>query len=159
MENIEQKAHFLRSEYTIKLSELDAEAPRKWGKMNVQQMIEHMSDYVRIANGKTPVETVVTPEDKLPRMQGFLASEKPFPENTPNVLLGDEPAPVRLATKQEAVKELQDELDHFFTVHKNETDRKTSNPFFGMLDFESQVQLLHKHATHHLRQFGVPLNP
>ncbi len=154
MENIEQKAHFLRSEYTIKLSELDAGTPRKWGKMNVQQMIEHMSDYVRIANGKTTVE-IVTPEDKLPRMQGFLASEKPFPENTPNVLMPDEPVPVKHATKQDAIKELQEELDHFFTVHKNETERKTPNPFFGLLDFDSQVQLLYKHATHHLRQFGV----
>lgn len=154
MENIEQKAQFLRSEYTSKLTALDANAERRWGKMSVQQMIEHMSDYVRIANGRTSVD-VVTPEEKLPRMQGFLASEKPFPENTPNSLMPDEPVPARLGSKADAIKELQDELDYFFTAHKNETDRKTPNPFFGLLDFNSQVQLLHKHATHHLRQFGA----
>jgi hypothetical protein len=82
MENLQQKADFLRNEYTALLSQLDSNAPRKWGKMDVQQMIEHMSDYVRIANGRTPME-IVTPDDKLPLMQGFLATEKPFRENTP----------------------------------------------------------------------------
>jgi len=122
--------------------------------MNVQQMIEHMSDYVRIASGKTPVATI-TPEEKLPRMQGFLASEKPFMENTPNSLMPDEPLPVKHATKEDAINELQQEIDHFFSVHEGEAGRRTANPFFGGLDFEQQVQLLHKHATHHLRQFGV----
>ncbi len=154
MENIAQKARFLKHEYTKILAQLDANAPRKWGKMNVQQMIEHMSDYFRIANGKTPMETI-TPEEKLPRMQGFLASEKPFPENTPNQLMPDEPSPVRLASKEEAIKELQGEIDEFFSVHEKDKSRKTPNPFFGTLDFEQQIQLLYKHGTHHLRQFGA----
>ncbi|MFI5196275.1 MAG: DinB family protein [Chitinophagales bacterium] len=154
MENIEQKANFLRYEYLKALSRLDADAPRKWGKMNVQQMIEHISDYVRIASGKTPMQ-VVTPEDKLPRMQGFLASEKPFPENTPNVLMPDTPAPVKHATLQDAINELQTEIDYFFAVHEKDAGKITANPFFGDLGFEQQVQLLYKHATHHLRQFGV----
>ena len=28
------------------------------------------------------------------------------------------------------------------------------NPIFGELDFNGNVQLLYKHALHHLRQFG-----
>ena len=154
MENLQQKAQFLKHDFTKILSQLDADAPRKWGKMNVQQMIEHMSDYVRIASGRTPMETV-TPEDKLPRMQGFLESEKPFPENTPNVLMPETPVPVKHATKQEAIDELQGEIDHFFAVHEQHADRTTPNPFFGTLRFDQQVQLLYKHGTHHLRQFGA----
>jgi len=154
MENLQQKADFLKNEYTQILSQLDADAPRKWGKMNVQQMIEHMSDYVRIANGKTQIG-IITAEDMLPRMQGFLASEKPMRENTPNVLMPDTPTPVRNATKQEAINELQTEIDHFFAVHEHDANRVTPNPFFGNLSFEQQVQLLHKHSTHHLRQFGL----
>jgi len=154
MENLQQKEDFLRNEYTTILSKLDADAERKWGKMNVQQMIEHMSDYLRIANGRASYG-IITPEDKLPRMQGFLASEKPFPENTGNVLMPDTPAPVRHKTKEDAIAELQEEVKHFFKVHEEEKSRITPNPFFGNLNFEQQVQLLHKHATHHLRQFGV----
>jgi hypothetical protein len=154
MENMQQKAHFLRHEYTAILSQLDAGTPRKWGKMNVQQMIEHMSDYIRIASGRTPM-TTVTPADQLPRMQGFLASEKPFRENTPNSLMPEDPTPVKHATKDAAVSELQEEIAHFFTAYEFEAGKRTANPFFGDLDFEQQVQLLHKHATHHLRQFGL----
>jgi hypothetical protein len=154
MENLEQKADFLRNRYTSILTGLNADTPRKWGKMNVQQMIEHMSDYMRIANGRD-AQPIVTAEDRLPRMQGFLASEKPFPENTPNVLMPDTPIPTKHATKQEAIKELQAEIDHFFAVHEQNPGRTTPNPFFGTLDFDHQVQLLHKHATHHLRQFGL----
>lgn len=154
MENLQQKAEFLRNEYTKVLSQLDADAPRRWGKMNVQQMIEHMSDYVRIASGKTPM-TVVTPEDKILRMQGFLMSEKPFPENTPNALMPEEPVPVRHATKDDAVSELQQEIVDFFKAYEDEEGKTTPNPFFGMLSYDHQVQLLHKHGTHHLRQFGL----
>jgi len=53
MDNLASKSLFLKEQYTIVLSEIRQETPPKWGKMNVQQMIEHMSDYVRIANGKT----------------------------------------------------------------------------------------------------------
>src|SRR5829696_857382 len=106
MENLQQKAQFLRSEYTKVLSHLNADAPRQWGKMNVQQMVEHMSDYVRVASGKTPMD-VITPEENLPRMQGFLATEKPIRENTPNALMADSPEPVRFATKEQAIEELQ----------------------------------------------------
>jgi Protein of unknown function (DUF1569) len=154
MENLEQKANFLKNEYTKVLTQLDANAPRKWGKMNVQQMIEHMSDYIRIASGKNLLE-VVTPEDRLPRMQGFLASEKPFPENTLNILMPEEPLLVKHANKEDAIKELQTEIDHFFAVHAQEADKVTPNPFFGHLVYDQQVQLLHKHATQHLRQFGL----
>jgi hypothetical protein len=92
MENLQQKADFLRDQYTNILAGLDAGTPAKWGKMNVQQMIEHMSDYVRIASGKTLLESV-TPEEKLPRVRAFLESEKPFPENTPNALMPETPPP------------------------------------------------------------------
>jgi len=154
MENLQQKAGFLKDQYTTVLRGLSADAPRKWGKMNVQQMIEHMADYVRIASGKTLME-IVTPEDRLPRLRGFLESEKPFPENTPNVLMPEEPLPTRHSSKDEAINELQAELGHFFQVHEQEAGKVTPNPFFGDLVYEQQVQLLHKHATHHLRQFGL----
>jgi hypothetical protein len=154
MENLQQKANFLKNEYTTVLSQLDEHAPNKWGKMNVRQMIEHMSEYVGIAAGKQNLESV-TPEEHIPRMQAFLASEKPFRENTPNSLMPDAPPSIKHATKQDAINELQAEIDDFFAVHEQDANRKTPSPFFGTLDFNQQVQLLYKHATHHLRQFGL----
>lgn len=151
---IQEKAQWLQHGYTKQLAALPADTAGKWGKMNVQQMIEHMADYVRIANGRTPMD-VVTEADMVPRMQAFLMSEKPFKENTPNALMADTPPPVRHSTKEAAIAELQEELDHFAHVFATDNGRKIANPFFGALDHDMQVQLLHKHATHHLRQFGA----
>jgi hypothetical protein len=117
-------------------------------------MIEHMADYVRIASGRTPME-VITPEEQLPKTQAFLLSEKPFRENTPNSLMPETPPAVRHTDVKSAITELQDELDHLFMVFENEPELKIPNPFFGYLNFDMQVQLLHKHAWHHLAQFGI----
>ncbi|MEI8278335.1 MAG: hypothetical protein WCG87_01155 [Bacteroidota bacterium] len=154
MENLQGKAHFLRNEYIKKLAHLTADTPRLWGNMNAPQMIEHMSDYVRIGSGKTP-HTLLSPEERLTKLQGFLMSEKPFPENTPNILMPDTPAPTKHISIAEAISELQAELDHFFSVFEKDPNKTITNPFFGDLNYDMSVQLLHKHALHHLRQFGV----
>ncbi|HXS38058.1 MAG TPA: hypothetical protein VN721_15250 [Flavipsychrobacter sp.] len=156
MENLQEKANFLKNEYAGKLTQLDVNAERKWGKMNVQQMIEHMSDYMRIANGRD-LQKCVTPEDKLPAMLAFLVSEKPFRENTPNQLMPDTPSSARHNNKQDAITELQSEIDRFFDVYNEEKGIRITNPFFGDLDYDMQVQLLHKHAVHHLKQFEAVL--
>ena len=154
MENLQQKAYFLRHDFTKALAQLDAEAPRKWGKMNVQQMVEHFTDSMRNASGKLLLKTL-TPEENIPKMQAFLESEKPFKENTPNPHMPDTPEPLKHATKQEAINALQSEIDDFFAVYEADANKKVPNPFFGTLSFDQQVQLLHKHAMHHLRQFGA----
>jgi hypothetical protein len=154
MEDIKGKERFLKEEYTSKLAALDPNAQRLWGKMNVQQMIEHMSDYVRIGCGKTSME-IVTPEEHLPKMQAFLMTEKPFRENTPNPLMPDEPTAVRHADIKDSIAELQAEIDNFFETFKNNPGLKAIHPFFGSLDQNMSVQVLHKHAWHHLRQFGI----
>jgi len=154
MEQLAEKAQFLKNEYAKKLTALDANAERKWGKMNVQQMIEHMSEYVRVGCGKDTLP-LQTPEEHLPKYQEFLKTEKPFRENTPNSLMSDIPADVKHQSKDEAIQELESELDNFFETFKNDPGKKVTNPFFGELDYDMSVQLLHKHALHHLRQFGV----
>lgn len=151
----EAKADFLRSRFVSLLETLPTGTQPAWGKMTVQQMIEHFADAVRIASGVAVHTDVVTPAENLDRVRAFLESEKPFRENTRNPLLSETPAPVRNRSKEEAVKELQQELETFFQVFEKNNLQTTRNPFFGDLSFEQNVQLLYKHALHHLRQFGV----
>lgn len=154
MENLGTKATFLRNDFVKLLATIDPATKPLWGKMNPQQMVEHMSYAMRQASGKDPY-TTITPEEHLPKMQAFLMSEKPFRENTPNQLLPDEPAPAKHTTMQESLDELQSEIDHFFHVYGTDPQKTINNPFFGELNYDMQVQLLHKHAWHHLRQFGI----
>ncbi len=148
------KLSFLTIDFIRHLNNLDENTPAQWGKMNVVQMIEHMSDSVRIANGKDPHQ-IITTEEKLKPMKDFLMSEKDFRPNTPNSLMSETPAPIRNKSKEDAIRELQKELNDFVNHFKMNVDARIKNPFFGELNFEEWVQLLHKHSIHHLRQFGA----
>lgn len=149
------KVHFLKTDFVPLLQRIPADTAPAWGKMTLQQMVEHFGDAVRIASGKLSNLPVATPEEHLPKMQAFIRSDKPFRENTRNPLLPEMPPPVRHASITIALTELQSELNDFFDVFSTNENNTTRNPIFGDLDFELNVQLLYKHALHHLRQFGV----
>lgn len=155
-----EKENFLRTKLVSYLQRLDPATPNRWGKMSVQQMIEHYSgDAVRNASGRLKIDTIITPQGQLAGLREFMMSDKPFKENTINPLMGDEPVPPRYKTIQGAIGALQQELIYFFEAYEKDPEMVIRNPFFGDLNFEQNVQLLYKHAIHHLRQFGIePLN-
>ena len=155
-----EKENFLRTKLIACLQQIDPATPPRWGKMSVQQMIEHYTaDAVRNASGRLSFEKIITAPELLVRMREFMMSDKPFKENTKNPLLGEEPASTRYKTVQGAIGALQQELIYFFEVFEKQPQLVTRNPLFGDLNFEQNVQLLYKHALHHLRQFGMePLN-
>src|SRR4051812_34512907 len=113
---MEEKAQFLQHRFIPLLSELPTETRAAWGKMTVQQMIEHFADSVCIASGKAMHTEVLTPPEQLDKMRSFLESEKPFRENTRNPLMPEVPAPVRNPSKADALKELKEEIEFFFSV-------------------------------------------
>ena len=150
------KENFLRTKLVPCLQQLDPGTPPQWGKMSVQQMIEHYGgDAVRNASGRLKMDKILTAPENLEKMRAFMMSEKPFQENTKNPLMGEEPLPTRYQTIQAAIGALQQELIFFFDAFEKNPRLITRNPFFGDLGFEENVQLLYKHAIHHLRQFGV----
>jgi hypothetical protein len=151
------KLNFLLYKYPSLLKSLDPSIKALWGKMNVQQMIEHMSDSVRQANGKV-VQDIVTPAEHLPKYKEFLMTEKEFRPNTKNAIMGEEPEPVKNVSVSEAIAELEKELKDFVKRFENDHQSIITNPIFGDLNFEEWIQLLHKHAVHHLKQFGVEVS-
>jgi hypothetical protein len=154
MPTTEEKLAFLQNDLIQHLKNIPAGTSPQFGKMTVQQMIEHFSDSVRIASGKTSIQNFVTPPEHLEKMQAFMLSDKPFRENTPNPLLPQIPPPVKHTRIEDALAELKAEIDYFVASFQ-QSDRITRNPFFGDLNFEQNIHLLHKHAVHHLKQFGV----
>jgi hypothetical protein len=151
-----EKENFLRTKFVGLLQRLDANTQARWGKMNVQQMIEHVTDVIMVASGKLPMP-IVTPPEKLPKFREFMMSEKPFKENTKSPVLGEEPLPLKKHTKEAAIGKLQEELIYFFEVFEKDPIKKTNHPAFGELNFEENIQIMHKHVVHHLRQFGIEI--
>ncbi|HEU4859180.1 MAG TPA: hypothetical protein VFT15_05055 [Chitinophagaceae bacterium] len=152
-----EKEDFIRTKFIALLQKLKNDEPARWGKMNVQQMIEHFTDVMMVASGKIKLP-IVTAADKLPRLREFMFSEKPFKENTKSPVLAEEPAPLKKHTKEAAIGKLQEELIYFFEAFEKEPGLKTINPVFGELDLDANIQLLYKHALHHLKQFGIEIH-
>ena len=151
-----EKEYFLRSRFVSCLQRLDPNTKPLFGKMNVQQMVEHFAnDSLPTASGKRLFTDILTPADKLPKVRAYMLSDQPFREGTRNPLMSEEPAQARYHTLQASINELQVELIEFFSYFEKNPLATTRNPFFGDLDFEQNVHLLYKHALHHLRQFGM----
>ncbi|MGL6267593.1 MAG: hypothetical protein ACRC2O_06685 [Chitinophagaceae bacterium] len=150
----EEKLLFLKKELIPLLQKIEPETNPLWGKMSLQQMIEHFSGAIKVATGTLRLPGTTEPADNG-KYYSFLMSDKPFKENTSNPLLSEEPYALRNHTLQASISELQGNLLAFFQIFDNEEGKKVLNPIFGYLNYEEQVQLLYKHALHHLKQFGV----
>ena len=150
----EQKLKFLKEELVPLVKHLAPDAIGKWGKMNGQQMVEHLADFFKVSTEKIKF-SIVTPEEQLPKFKAFLLSEKEFRENTKAPVLPGEPFTLRNNIMQNAVAELEREVNDFFNYFRVDEQKKTIHPVFGELNFEEWVQLHHKHVTHHLKQFEL----
>ena len=148
------KENFLRSRLIPVLQRINHDRVPQWGKMSFHQMVEHMTDVVRVANGHLKMN-LVTPVERLPLYREFLMSDKPFKENTKSPVLPKELIPLRTQTLTAAIGKLQEETILFFEAFEKNPQLKTMHPAFGELDFNENVQVLYKHALHHLKQFGV----
>lgn len=150
----EEKRHFLKNDLIFHLKHLAPDATGKWGKMNGQQMVEHFADMMRVANGRKSFPESLDAE-RIQKGYAWLLTDKPFRENTQNPFLSEDPLPVEHDTMQQAIEALRQELNYFFQVYEATPGLQVMNPVFGKLNFDEQVQLLYKHAQHHLKQFGL----
>ena len=150
----EEKRSFLKNDLISLLKKLHGDEKGKWGKMNAQQMTEHLAGFFKVSTNKIHFP-LTTPAEHLPRYKEFLMSDKEFRENTKAPVLPEEPLPLQYATMQEAIDDLTNSVDDFFAFFKDDPSRTTLHPAFGELNFNEWVQLHHKHVTHHLKQFGL----
>jgi hypothetical protein len=148
------KENFLRTRLVPSLQQIPPDTKPLWGQMSLHHMVEHMADVLMVASGQLKME-LKTPVEKLPVYREFLMSDKPFKENTKSPVLPKEPIPLRTQTLTAAIGKLQEETIRFFEAFEKDPQLKTMHPAFGELDFNENVQVLYKHALHHLKQFGV----
>lgn len=150
----QNKVNFLNNDLIPLLKKVDVDAKPLWGKMNAQQMVEHLIESLKQANGKS-LSTIKTPAEHISKMKSFLLSDTPFKENTKHRELPEEPLPTKCKDINEAITQLDVELKDFFKVFEDEPGKIIDNSVFGDLDYEHWVALLYKHAKHHLKQFSI----
>jgi hypothetical protein len=149
----ETKRLFLEKQFIPIVRGIDPSIKPRWGKMALQQMVEHVALFFRISTNKTQFP-LTTAAEHLPKYKEFLMSEKEFRENTKAPILPPDPLPVNHATVSDAIDKLEEEVTDFFSYFKDDPEKRTLHPAFGELNFEEWVQLHHKHVKHHLKQFG-----
>jgi len=151
-----EKLSFIKNDFFLLLKNISADAKANWGKMNAQQMVEHVAAFFMVSSERIKFD-LVTPEEHLPKYREFLFSDKQFRENTkaPGSVIGEEPLPLRYGSYEEAIHKLHDAVNDFEMHFKTDPDKKTTHPVFGPLCFDEWVLLHYKHVTHHLRQFGI----
>ncbi|MBK7885041.1 MAG: DUF1569 domain-containing protein [Chitinophagaceae bacterium] len=149
------KLNFIQNELITLLSQLVAGKSSNWGKMNAQQMVEHLSDFFRVSTKKISFP-LVTPAEHLPKYKEFLLSDKMFRENTKAPMLPDEPFALKELSMQQAIEKLQEEINSFIAFFESANPGTTSqHPVFGDLNYEEWILLHYKHVVHHARQFGL----
>jgi hypothetical protein len=152
----DQQLDFLTHDFFLHLDTIPRSHDPLWGKMNLQQMVEHVTAFYNVSTEKIQFE-LVTPEEHLPKFREFLFSDKQFRENTkaPASVIGEEPLPLACNDMEDAIAKLHEAVDGFVQFFKNNPGKKTLHPVFGPLNVEEWILLHYKHVTHHLRQFGI----
>jgi oxepin-CoA hydrolase/3-oxo-5,6-dehydrosuberyl-CoA semialdehyde dehydrogenase len=148
----EQKGYLL-NQLVNDFHSLAQPANANWGKMNFNQMLEHLIESCKNASGEIIFDTFHYPEERLPAMQAFLMTDKLFKPETKNAMMSEEPAPVNNENTNELFDELQFQLNRFYERFQQDENLVVRNPIFGDLNEELWTRLLYKHCIHHLNQF------
>ena len=155
---MQDKVNFLKQNFIPLLRQIPADRKPLWGTMTAPQMIEHLVHAIRLSSGRFSHSTLLTPAEKIPQMQAFLMSDKPFPQSTPNPFLQEGlPTTSKFSDLNDAINEVQSELDYYFGVIESNDEFQMLHPYFGELNTEMNVQQLYKHMMHHLTQFGIAI--
>ncbi len=136
------------------LEQLSADTPAKWGVMNAQQMVEHLSDFFQLSRGEVDGVSLEIPEENVHKAQSYLASERPMPRLFKANFFPDDPE-LRNDNLQCAIDEFCEEWVHFETFFEGNEGVTTLHPSFGKLTYEQWKRVLSKHLTHHFEQFGI----
>jgi Protein of unknown function (DUF1569) len=140
------------SEVKARLTQLQPESPRQWGKMNAPQAVAHCSVAMEWALGETHPQRMF-----VGRIVGHfirplvLRDDAPMRRNSPTA-----PALI-VADRRDLSKEreqLRSQIDRFAAGGPGACT-SAAHPFFGRLTPDEWAVLMYKHVDHHLRQFGV----
>jgi hydroxymethylglutaryl-CoA reductase len=134
------------------LSKVNKETKPVFGKMNGQQMIEHLSLLLQISNGKVNADYYVS-DEKSARRKPFLNTDGELQIGFKATMLSEEPNELKFNSMGTAINDLFIQIDHFNLHFK--TAKAENHPFFGELDYEYWKKFHVKHFTHHFKQFGL----
>lgn len=142
--------------FVTRIESLTSGHQAQWGKMSVDQMIQHCIKPLKMAMGEVEVQDTALGYRLVKLILGPVAkwfmtrTNQPMGKNmptNPDFIVSDHPAFEKV--KIELLSEIQ-RLFHGGLVGIT----KNPHPFFGKMSPNQWSVLMAKHLDHHLRQFG-----
>ena len=136
------------------LSLLRFNSPALWGRMDAQQMVEHLIILFEISSKKQQTN-ILTPEKYLEKSQAILMSDEPMPKNFVAKFLPIGPTPYLYSSLVEANYQLLFVLSAYQVYWKERENERLNHPIFGSLTKDMWDRVHNKHIHHHFLQFGL----
>ena len=135
------------------LNRLSSSKTPLWGKMNAQEMVEHLSDMLMMSRG-TGNFSIDVDAETIARRQQFLSSDKEMAKNIA-VPFTKDIIELRHDELELALDEFADEWINFTEYYENNPSASVIHPYYGDLDFNLWLKMHDKHFMHHFKQFGL----
>ncbi len=138
-----------REAVLTRIERLTADAPPRWGRMNVGQMVVHCDLQLRLALGELTAAPMRTPVGSFPLKQLVLYL-LPTPRSVPTMPeLRDPPT----GDWRRDLDQLRTDIGRVAALDRGIPWPR--HPAFGDLTPSQWGRLILKHLDHHLRQFGA----
>jgi hypothetical protein len=136
------------------LLRLTSDAQPIWGRMDAQQMIEHLIVVFELSSDdkSTPI---LTPDIHIEKSQAFLMSDEPMPKNFIAKFLPEETAVYKYKDLQSSIQIFITSIEDYHSYWEGIEESTLNHPAFGALNKKMWDQVHNKHITHHLLQFGL----
>lgn len=155
MKTTKELEQFLENEFCNWLSSLTIENVAFWGKMDVQQMVEHLIIAVNVSNGKQLI-TLATSIEKVDKLKKIaLLSDRPMQREFKNVALPIDPIPHEYPDLQAAKEGLIGAVQAFKNHFNAQVEKTQLHNIFGELNYHEWLWFHYKHFIHHFSQFGI----
>lgn len=129
---------------------LSESSTRKWGSMDVTNMLRHLRLSARMTIGELPVPSVNKRPFQMFPLKHLLLYVLPFPKGAPTA---PELKPADAASFEEERAALLELLERIGTGLSE--GMGPAHPLFGPLSWREWGVVTYKHADHHLKQFGA----
>ena len=135
----------------MRIETLQPESKALWGKMSVNQMLDHCSVGMETIRDQRHIKRVWISYLIGGLLKKFFYNEKPFKQNTPTAKEFIITNPHEFEVAQQTL------INHLKAIDSEGPAKCTKHPhaFFGNLTPEQWGKGMYKHLDHHLQQFGV----
>ena len=138
------------AEIKNRIQALSAASTRRWGKMDLPQMLAHCTMQLKLAIGEVSANTQGPSFMRSGLGKWMLLSVVPWPKGAQT------PTEMNAGIARFSVTDIEtgkSDLLNYLEKAKQQEQLKP-HPFFGKLNRDEWARLIYKHLDHHLKQFS-----